>query len=98
MKIIWIDLALEDLDGFYNYILKDSKANAKKFAKDVFDAVSDLKKFPKKGRIIPEVNDSAYREIFISQIRLFYKLEGSDIYIIGLIHMSSSFKFQKFSL
>ena len=53
----WTDLALEDLDSIYSYISKNSKANAKKLMKEILSSVDELVFFPRRGRVIPIINN-----------------------------------------
>jgi plasmid stabilization system protein ParE len=49
-KLIWTDLALEDLDGIGNYIAQNSERFARLTIKQIYDKTELLKQFPKLGR------------------------------------------------
>lgn len=89
--IEWTDLALQDLDLIYSYISKDSLDNAKKIVEEILGNIDELILFPEKGRIIPKINKSYYREIFVAPYRIMYKNEEKSIFIVGVIHMATDF-------
>jgi len=50
------------------------------------DASRSLRRFAKRGRIVPEENDPNIRELFIQSYRLIYRLRGNEVEIINFIH------------
>ena len=90
-QIKWIDLAIEDLNLIKNYIGKDSIINSNLVYLDIFNEVENLIKFPRKGRIIPKIDEDCYRELLIFSYRIMYKIEEKNIYIVAVIHMSREF-------
>jgi plasmid stabilization system protein ParE len=54
-------------------------------------AAQSLKKFPQRGRIVPELRDSAVREIFVKQYRLIYELGSNRVMIISFLHGARQF-------
>lgn len=50
-KVRWTANAANDLASIVNYIHKDNPDAARRVAKTIFDAVSELRKFPSRGRI-----------------------------------------------
>jgi len=63
MKIIWSPLAIDQVTEIAEYIANDNAIAAEKWIKSVFNRVSNLVKFPKIGRVVPEVNRKNIREI-----------------------------------
>lgn len=94
-KVIeWTDLAIQDLDIIYNYISKDSVNNASIFIDELIKNIDNLVKFPNQGRVIPQVKKDYYREIFVGNYRVMYKLEENYIYILAVINMSINFNLE----
>jgi plasmid stabilization system protein ParE len=91
-KIIeWTDLAIEDLNSIHNYICKDSLNHANSFIDELIKYVDELYEFPKRGRIIPQIKKEYYREIFVGNYKIMYKIEENYIYIMAIINMSMDF-------
>ena len=95
-KVIeWTDLALNDLDSIYTFILKDSSKNANLVVRELLNNVDEIYLFPKRGRKIPQIGKDYYREILVGTYRIMYKIDGDSIYIMGIIHMAIDFTFEK---
>lgn len=92
IHIEWTDLAIQDLYLITQYIAKDSIKNSNSVYKNIFSAVEDLGKFPKKGRKIPEIEEDYYREIFVTSYRIMYKIDENTIYIVAVFHMAQNFE------
>jgi addiction module RelE/StbE family toxin len=90
--LIWTETALQDLDEAAEYIARDSKFYAKAFVKESRQAARSLKRFPERGRIVPELGEPEIREIFVRSYRLIYKLEDTKrIYVVRFIHGARDF-------
>ena len=86
VKVIWAPSAIEDIDSIARYIERDSIDNATLFVKRIFEATERLHKFPKSGRIIPEIGNQSCREIIYGYYRIMYRIEGDDVWITGVVH------------
>lgn len=93
-SVEWTDLALQDLDIIYKYISKDSVNNASVFIDELIKNFDDLGKFPNRGRVIPQLKKTYYREIFVGNYRVMYKLEENYIYIMAVVNMSMDFNLE----
>jgi plasmid stabilization system protein ParE len=87
-RLIWISTAHLDLQTFAEYINEHNPAAAKKYIRELIQAVNRLKVFPESGRIVPEFQDSAIREIIHPPCRIVYRLkdEQSLIEILRVWH------------
>ena len=54
VKVIWTEIAMEDLRTIHTYISKDSQHYADRFIEKIINRVAQLENFPKSGRIVPE--------------------------------------------
>ena len=86
MKIIWSPLALQRLEEIMDYISIDSYVNAEKFTGSIIQKVELLFEFPNFGWIVPELNNSDFRELIIGNYRIIYKLFQNNIHILFLRH------------
>ena len=87
-KIIWTEPAVEHLQAIFDYISKDSEYYARVFIEKIINTVEKLTIFPEIGRIVPEYGKSNVRELLYQNYRIIYRLEGSRILIVTVIHGS----------
>lgn len=45
-----------------------------------------------RGRIVPELQESGVRELFIKRYRLFYEVRTDRVHVLGLLHGAREFK------
>ena len=86
MKILWTDLAIEDLRNLHSYIARDSEVYASSFVQRIILAVDKLSNFPRLGRMVPEADNEIIREIFYQNYRIIYRIKGELIEILTVIH------------
>lgn len=86
MRLIWSPLAVDRVSEIANYIAKDKLSAAEKWVDTVFSKVEQLKSSPEIGRIVPEINDSRFREIIYGNYRIIYRIEKKQISILTIRH------------
>ena len=92
IKIKWTDSALQDILQIYEYIALDSPYNADAFLDRLMDsAEKQLSVSPFIGRVIPEMNDPAFREIIYKKYRIMYHVDGSKADITHVRHAAREF-------
>lgn len=82
VEIVWTEPALQQLDDIAEYIALDKPQAAEKLITKVFDEVGRLVKFPKSGRIPPEIPGTIYREVVVSPCHVFYRYEAKVVFIL----------------
>ena len=87
-KIVWSELALESIDSIAEYISKDSPAYASRVVDTIYTATRRLIRFPDSGRLVPESRYRMYREVFAYNFRILYRVDGSNVVIVNVIHGS----------
>ncbi|MSV34325.1 MAG: type II toxin-antitoxin system RelE/ParE family toxin [Bryobacterales bacterium] len=45
-----------------------------------------LQRFSARGRVVPELNESVIREIFVKQYRLIYEIRADQVVILAFLH------------
>ncbi len=85
-KVVWSHEAATDLTDIADYITKDSEFYAASFVREIIDAGRSLRNFAERGRVVPEFGDKDVRELFVKEYRLMYKIEESNVVILGVIH------------
>ena len=88
MRVEWSDFARNDLDDLVHYISRDSAFYARRFGQKVVLATRRLREFPESGRIIPEAEDKALREIIVQGYRVMYRRETDRVLILAVMHGS----------
>lgn len=91
-QVAWAESAVDDLDGIAGYIARDSQNYAAAFVIEMRDAARSLAHLGERGRIVPEWNDQSIRELLVENYRLIYKLSGSTVSIIGIVHAARDLK------
>lgn len=86
IQLEWSNEALEDIESIATYIEKDSPFYAKSVVSQFFEKAEIIKDFVELGRIVPELNDSTIREIFVYSYRLIYKIDSNTILFVAVIH------------
>ncbi len=86
MRIIWSPLAVDKASEIADYIAQDKPSAAKKWIDNVFLKVEQLKSSPEIGRIVPEINNSQFREIIYGNYRIIYRIEKKLISILTIRH------------
>ncbi len=86
MRIIWSPLAVDRASEITDYIAQDKSSAAEKWIDTVFSKVEQLKSSPEIGRILPEINDSQFRELIYGNYRIIYRIETKQISILTIRH------------
>ena len=92
MKVAWSYVALENLIEANKYIASENPEAARKVITDIYEAGNKIKKFPEKGRIVPEIRKKNVREIFCREYRIIYRIESKRIFILTVRHMKQLLK------
>ncbi len=85
MKILWSPKAREDLNTIVELISKDKAAAALHWAQTIQKKISRLRRFPRSGRVVPELGRPEIREVIVGDYRIIYKIE-SHISILTIFH------------
>lgn len=88
VKLIWTDLAMDDLKSIHDFIRLDSKVYAKRFVSKILRRAEQLQFQPQSGRIVPEFSNENIRELIEGSYRLVYKIIDDKIFIVRIHHSS----------
>lgn len=88
-KVIWTEIALDDIKNIYEYISKDSKFYASKQIEKIINRIEQLENFPKSGRMVPEFENELIRELIEGNYRIIYRIESDNLVGIARIHHSA---------
>lgn len=70
--------ARRDLKSIVRYISLDSPDRAVRFGQFLVSNTKRLSEFPEFGRIVPEFDDPAIREIVVRSYRVIYRVDHGD--------------------
>ena len=85
-KIIWSPLSIERVEEIANYIRKDSVNASIVWAKAIFSIIERLNKYPKSGRVVPEVEREDIREVIFKNYRVIYRVDKNRLVILTVRH------------
>ena len=89
--LIWTRRAIEDVQSIQRFIEKDSPHYAQLISQQLIATVERLPVFPQSGRIVPEIDDPAIREIIQGSYRIVYRLIQGEIHILTVHHAARLF-------
>lgn len=84
-EVIWIEPALSDLEEIAEYIALDKYTAAQRLVQKVFATVDRLEHFLKSGRLVPELDNTRYREVIVGPCRIFYRIDNDTVYILHVM-------------
>ena len=90
-RVGWTESAWQELEAAAQYIARDSSHFASALIHEARLAAQSLRKFPHRGRIVPELRDTSVREIFIKQYRLIYEVGSDRVIILSFLHGARQF-------
>ena len=77
------------------FIEKDSPHYAQLVRQQLIAAVERLLAFPQSGRVVPEVNNPAIREVIQGSYRIVYRLIHGEIHILTVHHAARLLKLEQ---
>jgi addiction module RelE/StbE family toxin len=88
-KIIWSNLALDDLRAIHEYVSQDSPLYAERLIDRIIARVDILEKHSRIGRVVREFNQDNIRELIEGNYRIIYRIETEDKIGIARVHHSA---------
>jgi plasmid stabilization system protein ParE len=85
-RLIWSPQAASDLQGICEFIGRDSPVYARLQAQRILSVVESLPRFPRSGRMVPEIDDPLLRERIVGPYRVIYRLKTDAIEIVTVLH------------
>ena len=83
----WSHQAKRDLRRIFDYIAQDAPHYARKVTQDIASKTGILDKFPRIGRMTPEVGDEDLRELSIYTYRILYQIQDNGtVEILAVVH------------
>jgi toxin ParE1/3/4 len=86
MRVVWTRLSVSRLEEYARFIAADRPEAAARWAAGAFDLVKPPGRFPRRGRIVPELGREEIREVLYGAYRLIYRIEPKRIAILTVRH------------
>ena len=90
-EVIWAESARDALDAVIGYIAHDSQQGAVQVLDEALRSAASLASFAERGRVVPELNDPAVREVFVYKYRLQYEVGDARVLIVAFLHGARDF-------
>ena len=87
-KVLWANIAEDDLKNIILHIAEDSPANARTIFEKIKEKASSLTQFPERGRTVPELQDQGiflYRELVVAPWRIIYRISDKKVYVLSVL-------------
>jgi toxin ParE1/3/4 len=89
-SVAWTLPAREDLLKVIEYVVRHSPPAAERLLNRLENAAASLALAPERGRIVPELGHPR-RELIVQNYRLVYRVQGSEVQILRVIHGKQDF-------
>jgi toxin ParE1/3/4 len=98
VKIVWTELAINDLREIFEYISGDSIRYADLTVKRIYQHSQVTSKNPNIGKIVPEFNNPSIRELIFGNYRTIYRIRSEkQVDILRVYHTARLLKKNKIS-
>ena len=87
-KVIWADIAEQDLIEIINYIAINNPQNALNILKKIKKKASTLYAMPERCRIVPELkaqNITQYQELIVAPWRIIFRIVEKKVYVLSVL-------------
>jgi plasmid stabilization system protein ParE len=89
--VVWAESGRDALDEVIAYIAEDSGQAAAHVLEGALSAAAGLATLSERGRIVPELNDPAIREVIVFRYRLIYRVAEDRVTIVAFVHGARDF-------
>lgn len=87
-QVKWTKTAQYDLEEIIDFIAVDNLSHAQDVLYRIQTKAKDLKTFPQRGRIVPELREVdilLYHELVIRPWRIIYRLEKNSVFVLAVL-------------
>ncbi len=89
--VVWSDIAKADIQHIFDFIAHDPKQYARKVVAEIVAKTDILEELPKIGKVVPEINQDAVRELHIYSYRILYEITSPNIVVLAVLHQRRNF-------
>ena len=85
LKIQFTSRARRELREVLGFIAQDNPQAASDLASRIMDSIEHKTRFPKSGRLIPEIPEHQARELVVPPCRIFYLADKTTLTVLSII-------------
>lgn len=86
-EIRWTQEAATWLEDIFNYVASDDSEAARRTVQGIYEAVQNLKTFPRSGRLYSTTNEGEVRVVLHDHYRIAHLLRRDDsVVVLGIFH------------
>jgi len=93
--IRWSGPSIREFEGSLDYIARDNRDAADRLARAIHRAVGRLRAFPDSGRMVPELEDPALREVVYAPFRVIYQHQENLVEILAVVRAEQETDFER---
>ena len=85
LNILFTTRARREMREILGFIAQDNLDAASKLAGQIMKGLDHKAKYPKSGRVIPEVPEHAARELVMPPCRIFYLYDKANLHVLSIM-------------
>lgn len=87
-QVVFTPQSLDDLEQIVTFVAKDNSDRAQTFGDELIDRALSVATFPEIGRVVPEIDNPAVREIIHGPYRIIYEVfaERETVFVLRFWH------------
>lgn len=87
VRVVWTEKARQDLREIVRYLRQHSSEAAERTSEEIAASTRRLETFPFSGRIVPELAETNFREVIVSDYRVIYEVTDENVVeILTIVH------------
>ena len=91
-RVAWAHSARDALDQAAQYIAEDSPLAAQRLVERALAAAESLEALAIRGRVVPELDTPAVRELLVERFRLIFEVGEEAVTILAFVHGARDFE------
>lgn len=96
-SLIWTVTALKELSAIKKYLATHASPEAAtRVTHQITDATLRLEDFPDSGHVIPQLNNSDFKEILVSNYRVIYRRTFGATEVMRVVHVRRNLRGKAF--
>ncbi|MBZ0274377.1 type II toxin-antitoxin system RelE/ParE family toxin [bacterium] len=84
MRVVWTPRAIDDLDAVLEFISRDNPLAARRFAAKLKNRANSLRRFPRRGVLVPERGRDDLRELVEGNYKIAYEVTQKMVRILAI--------------
>ena len=90
-RVVWTRAATAELDEIAAFTAQDAPRAAGRVVSQLLASAERLDELGERGRVVPEVEKPAIRELLVLSFRMIYQVSDSEVAILGVLHQRRDF-------